>query len=184
MHHFAEQVIQEIQNNKGWGSNVVISPEEVLLETGGGLLNARQLFGAKPFLTLNVDVLTKMDLYDIQEYWRQSNALITLSIQERKTSRYFLFDENSKLSGWKNVNTGEEKIVRSAQQLFQKAYSCVAVYSPDIFDLIHQRGKFSLTETFLNLASDHLVNGFEHPADDFIDVGKPESVAVAEEKFK
>src|SRR6186713_481448 len=42
VHHFADQVITEVKNNKGWGSNIVISDERTeLLETGGGLLKAR-----------------------------------------------------------------------------------------------------------------------------------------------
>src|ERR1700745_1331189 len=37
VHHFREQVMQAIQVNKGWGSNVTISDERgQLLETGGG----------------------------------------------------------------------------------------------------------------------------------------------------
>src|SRR6188508_1537845 len=45
VHHFAGQVLDEIEKNKGWGSNIIISDERnELLETGGGLLKARNLF--------------------------------------------------------------------------------------------------------------------------------------------
>ena len=64
------------------------------------------------------------------------------------------------------------------------AYSCVAIFEPSVFDLIPQRGKFSLTETYLSLAANHLIIGYEHSGDRFIDVGKPESVALAEEMFR
>ncbi len=185
VHHFAEQVLDAVEKNRGWGSQIIISDEQhELLETGGGLLHARELFQEEPFITLNVDVLTKLNLFEIQDFWKRTGALLTLSVQDRDTSRYFLFDESMKLAGWRNIKTGEERIVRALTGVIQKAYSCVAVYDPRIFDLIPQRGKFSLTETFLSLASDHLINGFEHPEDDFVDVGKPESVAVAEERFK
>ena len=185
VHHFADQVIKALEDNKGWGSKVLISDEQnLLLETGGGLLHAKNLLEGKPFLTVNVDVLTKLDLNKIQEYWSDSGALVTLSIQDRNTSRYFLFNEEMNLSGWRNVQTGEEKRVRESKELIQKAYSCVAVYRPEIFDLIPQSGKFSLTETFLSLAPNHLINGFDHSGDDFVDVGKPESVELAELKFK
>ncbi|MDQ3842440.1 MAG: NTP transferase domain-containing protein, partial [Bacteroidota bacterium] len=43
VHHFADQVIDAIEKNKGWGSNVIISDErDEVLETGGGLLKARE----------------------------------------------------------------------------------------------------------------------------------------------
>ena len=44
VHHFAEQVIDAVKINKGWGSNISISDEiEELLETGGGLLKAKDV---------------------------------------------------------------------------------------------------------------------------------------------
>src|SRR6185436_11058153 len=42
VHHFAEQIIDAVKKNNGWGSRILISDEtEEVLETGGGLLKAR-----------------------------------------------------------------------------------------------------------------------------------------------
>src|SRR3954464_13903240 len=51
VHHFADQVIQAVQENNGWGSHITISDErDQLLETGGGLLHAKNLLnGDEPF---------------------------------------------------------------------------------------------------------------------------------------
>src|SRR6478752_7147540 len=41
VHHFADQIIDAIEKNKGWGSKVTISDEtDTVLETGGGLKKA------------------------------------------------------------------------------------------------------------------------------------------------
>ena len=63
IHHFPDQIINAIKENSGWGSNVVISDEsDVVLETGGGLMKAKQLLdNGKPFFSLNVDILTNLD---------------------------------------------------------------------------------------------------------------------------
>ena len=63
------------------------------------------------------------------------------------------------------------------------AYSCVVVFQPEIFELIPQRGKFSLVETYLSLAAGHPIYGYDHSGDKLVDVGKPESVAIAEKLF-
>ena len=190
VHHFAGQIIEAVEKNKGWGSNVTISDErEQVLETGGGLLKARPLLeGNEPFLTLNVDILTDLDLNKLLAFHRQHQPLISFGVTNRITSRYFLFDKNDRLCGWRNVKTGEEKgphllNTDKAGSLIQKAYSCVVVFQPDFFSLVGQQGKFSLTEPYLDLAKDHLILGYDHTGDKLVDVGKPESVAVAEALF-
>ncbi len=185
VHHFADELTDTIQKNKGWGSNVIISDERnEVLETGGGLLKARKLLqDGDPFITLNADILTDLNLDDLRGVHSRNNALITFGVTDRKTSRYFLFDEEDRLCGWRNVNSGEERIAISKDNLKEKAYSCAVVFQPEIFDLIPQRGKFSLVDTYLSLAADHLILGYDHSGDRLVDVGKPESVAVAEKLF-
>lgn len=185
VHHFADQIIDTVIENKGWKSNVMISDESFqLLETGGGLMKARDLLeGIEPFITINVDVLTDLDLDILTKFHHHHHPLISMAVTHRETSRCFLMDENNRLCGWRNKKTGEEKISIQKEELYQKAYSCVTIFEPQVFSLIKQKGKFSLTETFLDLAPEHLILGYDHSGDHFIDVGKPESVAIAEGFF-
>src|SRR5690349_16731629 len=62
VHHYADQVIDAVKKNKGWGSEIVISDEKAeLLETGGGLLKAKDLFTpGEKFITCNADFLTDL----------------------------------------------------------------------------------------------------------------------------
>ncbi len=185
VHHFADQIKEAIKKNKGWGSNVIVSDEtKQVLETGGGLLKARDLLESiEPFVTLNVDILTDLNLNKLFEFHTKRQPLISFGVTSRETSRYFLFDENDRLCGWRNTNTGEEKISISTSNLVQKAYSCVVIFQPEVFGLIKQTGKFSLTETYLDLAKENLILGYDHSGDKLVDVGKPESVAIAEKLF-
>lgn len=185
VHHFADQIIEAVKQNDGWGSNVLISDEtNEVLETGGGLLKAKDLLqNGEPFVTLNADFLTDLNIDDLISFHKEKKSLISFGITTRKTSRYFLFDDDNRLCGWRNVNTGEEKISIAKPGLKQMAYSCVVVFQPEIFELIPQRGKFSLVETYLSLAADYPIYGYDHTGDKLVDVGKPESVAVAEKLF-
>lgn len=186
VHHFADQIIEAVKSNDGWGSKIYVSDETgEVLETGGGLLKAAPLLTSEEgFITLNADILTDLNIQQLLSFHKEYGALISFGITNRKSSRSFLFDDNNRLCGWQNTGTGEEKIVIANQQLHAMAYSCVAVFQPSIFELIPQRGKFSLTETYLSLAPQHLIAGFDHTGDKFIDVGKPESVALAEKMFR
>src|SRR5882757_608057 len=185
VHHFPEQIIKAIEKNNGWGSNIIISDESnEILETGGGLLKAKPLLEKEElFISLNVDVLTDLDINKLLAFHQQHKPLVSFGVTDRKTSRNILLDEDNRMCGWKNNTTGEEKIVIQKNNLQPFAYSCVVVYQPEIFSFIKQRGKFSIMDTYLDLAAKHPILGYDHTGDKWVDVGKPESVAVAEKLF-
>ena len=185
VHHFAEQVIDAIRENDGWGSRVRISDEQdLLLDTGGGLLKAKSLFTpGERFVTCNVDILTDLDILQMMQDHLVNQPLISFGVTDRKTSRYLLFDDRQRLCGWRNASTGEEIIARPSDVLVQKAYSCVVIFEYDIFNHIELTGKFSLIDRYLKLAGNQEIRGFDHSGGRWVDVGRPESVAIAEQLF-
>ncbi|HYM95541.1 MAG TPA: sugar phosphate nucleotidyltransferase [Chitinophagaceae bacterium] len=185
VHHFSSQIYDAVKKNNGWGSTLYISDEtEQLLDTGGGLLKVKKWLSTKdPFITLNADILTDLDLNRLISFHLQHKPLISFAVTSRKTSRYFLFDENNRLCGWRNTKTGEEKISIARPGLIEKAYSCVVVFEPRIFSLIPFSGKFSLIDVYLALAADHIFLGYNHTGDKLVDVGRMESIPVAESLF-
>ncbi|HVZ57424.1 MAG TPA: sugar phosphate nucleotidyltransferase [Chitinophagaceae bacterium] len=185
VHHFADQVVEEIKRTNGWGSRILISDErDELLETGGGLLRAKPLFDAgQRFLTCNADILTDLDISRLVAFHAQQLPLITVSVMQRTSSRYLLFDADNRLCGWRNAATGAERIAVARSAYLPKAYSCVAVFEYEVFSLIGRTGKFSLIDLYLDLAAGHRILGYDHSGDRLADVGKPDSVAVAESLF-
>lgn len=184
VHHFADQMITAIEKAGGWGSRITISDERnEVLETGGGLLKAKRLLEGERFLTLNVDILTDVDLHAFLDFHRQQAAAISLGVTGRSTSRYLLFDKDNRLCGWRNTATGQERIAVERSLYLQKAYSGLAIFEPSVFAAITQAGKFSLIDVYLSLAPHYRIAGFDHSQCKVIDVGKPESVALAESMF-
>lgn len=188
VHHFASQITAALEENKGWGSTVRISDEtSEVLETGGGLLKAKNLFTpGRRFLTCNVDILTDLDISKLLQFHEEKKALVSFGVTSRKSSRNLLFDESGRLCGWKNNSTGEERIAIPGPNLTGKAYSCVVIFEYAIFELMEAcgfSGKFSLIDVYLALAAEHPIMGYDHSGDRLVDVGRPESVAVAEALF-
>jgi NDP-sugar pyrophosphorylase family protein len=187
VHHFADQIIDAIEANNGWGSKIIISDEtDEVLETGGGFLKAAPfLQGNNPIVLMNVDILTELNLEAMIGYHQDKKPLVTLATTNRETSRYFLFDEGNNLCGWRNVKTGEEK-PRNGINGFQKtqaAFSGIHIIEPRIFSLLKLQGKFSMVDVYLDLMKDHTIKSFDHSENRFIDVGKPESIEKAEVMF-
>lgn len=181
VHHFAEQILNELGGNGNFGATVQISDEcNEILETGGGLLKALPHFKDENcFLAMNVDVVTNINLTKLIDAHRQSGGLTTLAVMQRPSSRQLLFN-NGILCGWQNTATGEERISRIADGYTPMAFSGIQVVSPALFLNCPFGGKFSLIDLYLHAAKKQNIFAFDHTGDLFIDVGKPETLAQAE----
>ncbi len=188
VHHFADQIIDFLKDNENFGADITISHEkDEPLETGGGLMYASWFFekDRQPFIMMNADILTTLDISAMYEFHLENNPLVTLAITRRASSRNFLFSEDDYLKGWRNNKTAELKLASGSDENLQPAsFSGIHIISPAIFPLISQKGKFSIVETYLQLAADHPILGYFHDHDIFIDAGKPEAILDAEKYFK
>ncbi|MFA6151695.1 MAG: nucleotidyltransferase family protein [Chitinophagaceae bacterium] len=184
VHHFADQIEDKIKRENGFGSIVNISDERhEVLETGGGLLKAAKFFNNEDFIVMNADMLTNFDLNKLIEEHKNNNALATLAVQQRDSSRQLLFNDSMQLCGWKNKINGETKIARVNEENAEFAFSGIQIIHTDFFKQIEQRGKFSIIESYLQLAKHNTIKGLDHSGDILLDVGKPESLHKAAALF-
>ena len=185
VHHFADQIIEAIEDNDGYGSEISISDEtEILLETGGGLKKAAHYFaGESDLVVMNVDILTNLDMAKMIDAHTAGNAMATLAVMQRDSSRQLLFDSEMQLCGWQNNNSGEKKIARDIAGTTPYSFSGVQVVSTALLNDMPFEGKFSMIDVYLYHAAKNRVKGYDHTGNLFIDVGKPGSVEQAEYLF-
>lgn len=190
IHHFGEQIIDFLKANNDFGLTLHLSDErEQLLDTGGGIRKARPFFenSDEPFLVHNVDILSDMNLKELYDSHLQSGSVATLLASRRKTSRYLLFDAESKLCGWINKDTGQVKPegFRYDESFYSEyAFSGIHVFSPAVFRLMeapHWEGKFSIMDFYLSTCGQTDYSGYLAEGLELIDIGKPETLARAEE---
>ena len=186
VHHFADQVIRLVQLKNNFGMNITISDEtDEVLETGGGLLKAGWFFNdGAPFLLMNVDILTDLNIRHMVDSHNEADSLATLAVTNRRTSRYLLFDEHKILCGWRNTITGAERISCEKNEYFPLAFSGIHIISPKIFAKINMKGKFSMIDLYLALAKNECIRGYDHSGTKFMDVGTPASIMEVEKIFK
>jgi N-acetyl-alpha-D-muramate 1-phosphate uridylyltransferase len=183
LHHLGEQIERYVAERGGWGVEVVFSREpEQPLETGGGVLHGQPLFrGDAPFFLHNTDILSDLDLRAMYEaHVATPDALATLAVMERATSRYLLFDDRG-LFGRTDESKGLELRVREPVGKVQRlAFGGVHVVSPRIFSLITERGAFSILDPYLRLAGEgYPVLPYRTDGVRWLDIGKPEQLEDA-----
>jgi NDP-sugar pyrophosphorylase family protein len=111
--------------------------------------------------------------------------LATLAVQDRKTSRYLLFDQQNELCGRRLVKVGKTELVRNVQPFHELAFSGIHVVSTGLLNLMTEEGIFSIIDVYLRLAAQgEKIKSF--PADEYHwrDLGTPESVAGAAEELQ
>jgi len=188
VHHFADMVAEYLRKNNNFGMRIEISREDILLDTGGGLKKAACFFLETPgqppqtessFILHNVDVLSTIDLARMLQSHHETKTLATLAVQDRKTSRYLLFDGDSRLCGRSKGNEAPE-FVRSTEKQYALAFSGVHVISPRLLRMITEEGVFSIIDTYLRLAAQgESIMAFRADQYYWRDLGKPENLAQA-----
>lgn len=183
VHHFP-QMMKDFIHSHDFGAEVLISDEtDMLLETGGGMLKARDFLETEPhFILYNVDVDCDIDLETMYIDHIQSGALATLAVMDRQSTRSLIFDCSMRLCAWRNNITGDFKI--SWPPFNGKgralAFSGISIASSGIFDLITETGKFSITDLYLRLAKSELIEGYIHSGR-WADLGSVEKLRAAEQ---
>lgn len=198
VHHFADMI-------EDWVESQNIMPMKtsdercMLLETGGGILNARRhLEGCGTFLVHNVDIISDLDIPWLASQVR-TDAVATLLVSERKTSRYLLFDPTTmRLVGWTNVSTSE---VRSPypdidpDKCLRLAFSGIHIMSDSVFEVmdgyVREKGlktddsapRFPIMDFYLSVCDTCRIYGVVAEDLHLVDVGKLDTLELAEREI-
>lgn len=205
VHHFANQIIEYLQQND-FGVDICISDEtEMLLDTGGGIKNAAPFFNtSEPVLIHNVDILSNVDLRALYNYACEAeieqkvDAVLLVSL--RKTKRYLIFNKDMRLVGWTNVDTGEVKspyetlheltftqpydnnnVTNEQYGYTLFAFSGIHIIGNKVFEAMNEcSAKFPIMDFYLQYAKDlHFVGKVKNNLK-LMDVGKLDTLAEAD----
>ena len=208
VHHFAEQIIDYLKDNDNFGLDIRISDETAgLLETGGGIKKAAPLFDpAAPILIHNVDILSNVNLSEFYQIASRSEESeggsekrrvkseesnccgavdAVLLVSWRKTKRYLLFNDDMKLVGWTNIETGE---VRSPypdldpKKCRMYAFAGIHALSPRLLKMMDEfPDRFGIIDFYLKACATHNIKGYVKDDLKLMDIGKLDTLAQAEE---
>ena len=186
VHYLADQIVNFLKEKNNFGLRIEISDERNrLLDTGGGLKKASWFFDdQKPFILYNTDIISNIDLTGMLYYHNKNNAIATIAVRKRESSRYFLFNKQMELCGWKNTKTGETKISKHSYSFNSLAFSGIHIINPSLFNYMNKTGAYSIVSTYLEVSKLKTINGFDHSSDYWFDVGKPESLKITEDYLK
>ncbi len=187
VHHFADKIVDFIDRNGAFGMDIRISDEtDFLLDTGGGLRKALQLFdNDNPVLVHNVDIFSSVNLKELYNSHLSDKSDVTMVVADRDTARKLYFDGHRNLTGWRNSADGK---TRSAfadfdyTQCKSYAFQGIHVVSQSVRRYLDEvaEDKFGITGFYIDYANRLKISAVEdlNPSG-WVDAGKPEMLSKA-----
>ena len=198
VHHFAKKVIDFVESRR-WQAAMEISDErEMLLDTGGGLKKAAALFtGRENVLVHNVDILSEVDLKEVERKHVEEGNLVTLCVSRRETKRLLEFDTEGRLVGRAEYSstTAERRLSAKptayhpspnvGEESRMLAFSGISVVSPELFALLPEADHpYPVIDEYIRLSREgYRIGSYVHDAARWLDVGKPETLKLADTFF-
>jgi mannose-1-phosphate guanylyltransferase len=174
-HHLAGQVKNFLEVNRPQGLEVAVRHEPEILGTGGGLRSLGRALAETPFLAVNVDILTDLDLVEIFRRHRQE-ALATLVLHDCPRYNHVWIDADSRVTG-----VGEPPAKISGPAL---AYTGVQVVSPRMLAWLPKEGPADLVAAWREiLAHGELLAACVVSGHFWQDLGTPAAYLAAHQKL-
>ncbi|MGE0823411.1 MAG: NDP-sugar synthase [Candidatus Binatia bacterium] len=163
LHHLGHRIRDAIGDGSAYGLRITYSPEDPILESGGGIKKAQPFLDGDTFLVFNCDTIIDLDL----------NALLTVHRQTQATGTLVLrSDPNATQYGIVEVDTsnrlcrirGEPADTDVHEPLSQYMFTGCQVLEPRVFDFMPELKPFSSTrETYpAMLRAGEPLYGFVH----------------------
>ena len=87
LHHLGQRIEEHVGDGRRFGLRVRYSPEDPILDTGGGIKKAEPLLAGEPFVVANGDSLLEIRLRDLIDWHRAHGGVATLAVRPDPNAR-------------------------------------------------------------------------------------------------
>jgi NDP-sugar pyrophosphorylase family protein len=127
-HHHYRQIVDYLDGGRPFGLEIDVRVEPEILGTGGGIKNTEDFWGDDPFIVINSDILTNINLSRAYESHKKLGGRVTLILHDCTPYNQIQIDDNgfvTDISAW------------SAQGRF--AFTGIHIMDPDLLTHIPDR---------------------------------------------
>jgi len=173
-HHLAARVQRFLADHRSPGLEIRLSHEPEILGTGGGLRGLGEVLGDGPFLAVNADVLTDVDLENVYRR-HQEGAISTLALHDYPAYNKVWVDRD------RVVSIGSAPADGVGRPL---AYTGVQVVSPGIFRYLPAAGPYDLVAAWRQaMAAGERLETLVVTGHYWQDLGTPENYLAAHRRL-
>jgi NDP-sugar pyrophosphorylase family protein len=130
-HHHYTQVVDYLKDGASFGLNIEVKVEPEILGTGGGIKNTEGFWDKEPFIVINSDILTDINLVAVYQVHQTSGALVTLVLHDCEPFNQIQVDDQ-----WNIMDIAKDN------RPGRLAFTGIHVINPEVLSHI-PRGAFS-----------------------------------------
>ncbi len=146
-HHEPQCFNENFPDGEYRGCPLRFRHEPVLLETGGGIANVRDLLGAEPFLVYNADILSDLPLEPLLREHERAGNLVTLALRSHSGPQQIAFDR----AGGKVIDI---RNLLGTGKLDEFLFTGIYAVQPEFLHRLTPGVKRSVIPAFLELIKD------------------------------
>jgi len=169
-HHHHEQIVKHLDNGRPFGISVEVRVEREILGTGGGIQNTAGFWDAAPFVVINGDTLTDIDLGVAYKVHLSRGNLVTLVLHDRAPFNQVLADSDMHVVD-----------ITSRPQPGRLAFTGIHIISPGLLDFLPEGRPSSIIDCYQRLIreGDKPVRAYVSEGHQWRDIGTIESYREA-----
>lgn len=151
-HHLSRQITDFILSNYKQ-QRMHVFEEESILGTGGGLKRAEAVLNDDPFLLINGDIFSNIDLAAAYRAHLESDNAATMVLHDYPEYNNVMLDKNAAVKGFSKKTDG------------QLAFTGIHILNPDIFSFIPKDNYYEILDAYLSMigaglkVGSHMVEG-------------------------
>ena len=184
-HHHYQKMVDYLKQGNRSGVNMEIRIEKKILGTGGGIKNTQDFWGQDPFIVINGDILTDIDLRTVYEYHLKRNNLITMVLHDFPVHNKIRVDNEMNI-----LSVGPGTNLKGAL-----AFTGIQVIDPEVLDTMPENKNYSIIACYKKLIDlKKPLRGYLATGHSWVDIGTipdymrsnfellpPEKLAIARE---
>jgi mannose-1-phosphate guanylyltransferase len=169
-HHHHEQIVKHLDEGKPFGLPMEVRVEQEILGTGGGIQNTAGFWDDAPFVVINGDTFTNIDLETAYKDHVSNGSFVTLVLHDRAPFNQVLVD--------RDMNVID---IAPSPQPGRLAFTGIHIVSPALLDFLPKGRPSSIIDCYNRLIAEshHAVKACVSKGHHWRDIGTVESYRKA-----
>ena len=168
-HHHYGQILHYLDGGRPFGLKIEVRVEPEILGTGGGIRNTADFWDQEPFMVINSDILTNIDLGKAYEHHCRSGRLATLILHDRHP--------------YNKITTGPSGNIAHIPRTYGSkglAFTGIHIMNPEVLSYIPGPGFSDITDCYRELIlSAKPVNAYVSEGHYWHDIGDRDGYVAA-----